>query len=969
MNVHLILRFLAFSLLHFFCFATVLHAQEQAYRHISVEDGLPSSFVTALLQDSKAFLWIATDQGVVRFDGNEMELFGIKNGLSDNHVVGIYEDATQRIWCYSLSGLSYYEKGKMQRYLYNDKIVEALKDDQIRSIYVDSKSNVWVDSDHNAFRVDVSGMLHNAFSGALNDGVLEIKNITDDFQVSRRKARVFDRVIWNTQTDTLRYHLKNQPVNIGNEGALHISALKNGSLLVNGGSHWLNLHKDQTKDQLLTNEEMTSGAYQFDDEHLWVGFKDIGVYKNLKKQPEQFLEGKSVSAVLMDHEKAYWFATLGDGLYYMPSENFLHYDAEKYFGKGKITGITNTETDLWLGMENGGLYRINEKEWEKWLQLEEIRCLASDTNDHVWIAAYYSTFELNNKGKLLNEYFISPSCFAIGQNNSVFYVKENKIYHRNGNEVRIDTIPNANFRRVSTFWENEKELWLGTQKALWHWDYQSKTLENWTEKQALLKSRINGIAQLSDGKMCFATYGAGLLLYDGNAWEHYTEKDGLASDFCNGLYVKDSQIWLPTTAGLSKLDFLENDQKKPRISNYSINNGLGFNDPKDLRIIEDQLWVINNRGLTVGNIKEMESNQVKPPVHIKSVRVNGAAMPFYDQLKLDHDQNQLVFRFAGLSYKSAGKLKYEFRLKNADAAWTRTETNEVQYSGLSHGDYEFQVRAMNADGYWSETPVSIRFTIACPIWKTWWFRALFVLLIGILVFYLFKRRLNILEEKNQLTQQSLASEQKALRTQITPHFMFNALNSIQWLIANNDKFSAIESTARFARLMRNVLENSMDSEVSLAKETETLDMYLKLEGLRFKGKFSYKLEADPEVDATHERVPPMMIQPFIENAIWHGIMKKVPQEGHVHINFYYEEDYLVVKVEDDGVGRQYAQQMESENQGERKSFGISIIEERLKILNQQHHKQMRIEIKDLFDDDGKAKGTRVLIYLDRKFKN
>ena len=968
MKTHFTFRFFFFCLLHLLCFRATLNAQDYVYRHISLEDGLPSSFVTALMQDSDAYLWIATDQGVARYDGSEMDLFGVENGLSDNYVLGIYEDAQKRIWCYSLSGLSYYEAGEMHRYLYNDKIVSALKYDQIRAIHVDENANVWIDSDHSAFRIDASGNLHKAFVGVLENSVLEIKSITDDFYISRRNSRVFDRVVWINAGTSKNYHLKNQAVNIGNEGALHISEMSDGSVLINGGVHWLKLNTDGTKDQLLTNEEMTSAAYQYDD-HVWIGFKNIGVYRNLKESPEQFLEGKSVSAILQDHEGARWFATLSDGLYYMASESFQHYGTERYFGKGKITGIIDTEDDLWLGMENGGLYRINNEGLEKWLQLEEIRCLASDTNNHVWIAAYYSTFELSEKGKLLNEYFISPSCFTIGQNNSVFYVKENKIYHRNANTVRIDTIPEATFRRVSTFWENDKELWLGTQQGLWKWDYEGKSLRNWSKEQNLLKTGINGIAQLQNGEMCFATYGAGLFLYDGESWEQYTKEDGLASDFCNGLYVKDNEIWVPTTSGLNKLGYQNTKDKKLQISNYATNNGLAFNDPKDLRIIGDKLFVINNRSLTVGDMNSIQANTVEPPVHIKSLDVNGKPANLNSEIKLDHDQNQLVFRFVGLSYKSAGALSYEFRLKNSDTNWMQTNTNEVRYSGLSHGTYEFQVRAKNTDGYWSEVPASIRFEIACPMWKTWWFRTLFVILIGATIVYFFRRRLKILEERNTLTQQSLASEQKALRTQITPHFMFNALNSIQWLIANNDKFSAIESTARFARLMRNVLENSMDAEVSLAKEIETLDMYLKLEGLRFKGKFSYKLEADTTVDTQQERVPPMMIQPFIENAIWHGIMKKVPQEGQVYINFCYEGDYLLVKVEDNGIGRKQAQAMEAENQSERKSFGISIIEERLKILNQQRQKQMRIVIEDLYEDTGEAKGTRVLIYLDRTFKN
>ena len=205
--------------------------------------------------------------------------------------------------------------------------------------------------------------------------------------------------------------------------------------------------------------------------------------------------------------------------------------------------------------------------------------------------------------------------------------------------------------------------------------------------------------------------------------------------------------------------------------------------------------------------------------------------------------------------------------------------------------------------------------------------------------------------KAELQRQAAELEMQALRAQMNPHFIFNSLNSINVFILENNKLHASEYLAKFSRLIRLILQNSKEAFIPLESELEALELYLELESLRFDNKFEYKVAIDNEVDAAVLKVPPLIIQPYAENAIWHGLMHK-KEKGHLEIGLYQEEGTLFCKITDDGIGRKKAAEHKSKATSTYKSLGMKITKSRLAMIETTNEKDSLVEIKDLIHADG-----------------
>jgi LytS/YehU family sensor histidine kinase len=238
--------------------------------------------------------------------------------------------------------------------------------------------------------------------------------------------------------------------------------------------------------------------------------------------------------------------------------------------------------------------------------------------------------------------------------------------------------------------------------------------------------------------------------------------------------------------------------------------------------------------------------------------------------------------------------------------------------------------------------------------------SLAVLLIGS-IFY----RSNKMRMRHEIVQQQHKAselEMQALRAQMNPHFIFNSLNSINMFILENNKLQASEYLSKFSRLVRLILQNSQEALIPLGRELEALELYLELEALRFDNKFEYKIAVDDDVDTTVLKVPPLIIQPYAENAIWHGLMHK-KEKGHLRIELYEQDEILLCKVIDDGIGRKKAAELKTKSASTHKSMGMRITADRIAMMQQQKQNGTSISITDLVLSDGSAEGTEVLIKI------
>lgn len=256
--------------------------------------------------------------------------------------------------------------------------------------------------------------------------------------------------------------------------------------------------------------------------------------------------------------------------------------------------------------------------------------------------------------------------------------------------------------------------------------------------------------------------------------------------------------------------------------------------------------------------------------------------------------------------------------------------------------------------------------------RYWLIAGLGIVLLIVVALYLNNRRKQkdnlLLKNEIKLQEAEFASkiaetEMTALRAQMNPHFIFNCLNSIKLYTLENDAQTASDYLTKFSRLIRLVLENSRSEKVTLANELETLQLYIEMEAMRFKNKVKYQLEVDDEIDIHYIDIPPLLLQPYIENAIWHGLMHK-EEGGTVIIKIDLEQEHLLqVSIIDDGIGRAAAAELKSKSATKNKSFGLKMTSERIELINQLYKSKTQVQIEDLVDDNGNTKGTKVIVKI------
>lgn len=383
-------------------------------------------------------------------------------------------------------------------------------------------------------------------------------------------------------------------------------------------------------------------------------------------------------------------------------------------------------------------------------------------------------------------------------------------------------------------------------------------------------------------------------------------------------------------------------------------------------ILED-----DDKEISITNVIENNDSSITdtfpPEIFISGIVIMERDTTILPQIKLKHDQNYIRINFAGFGKNKNAHLQYKYRMKNVDKDWVFTSASSVQYTTLPPGEYSFEVSAVNLDGYWSNTPATVNFEITPPYWQTWWFRTgAGVSVTAFFIFFLAfrERRIKKRERERMEVERKMSDlELKALRAQMNPHFIFNSLNSIQNFIINNDIDSAIRYQSKFAKLIRSILENSKKSVIPLEEELKSLEIYLQLEALRFDNKFNYSIDMDKKINIQDTEIPTMLIQPYVENAIWHGLMHKETQ-GSIKILITKKKNIITCSVEDNGVGRQKSLELESKNRTKNKSMGMTITKERLDILNVgRNGHSLNVKIEDLKNENGEATGTRVNINI------
>lgn len=319
-------------------------------------------------------------------------------------------------------------------------------------------------------------------------------------------------------------------------------------------------------------------------------------------------------------------------------------------------------------------------------------------------------------------------------------------------------------------------------------------------------------------------------------------------------------------------------------------------------------------------------------------------------------ENNLTFQFSSLNFRTAEQTHYRYRLHNA-APWQASTDHILRFFSLGEGSYRLEIQAQNEEGTWG-SPFVLPFAIRPPFYRSWWFIGGLALMLAGGGFLLFRHRLKEVQKEASFKAQIASLERSALQAQMNPHFIFNCLNSIQNFILQNEKQQATQYLATFARLVRDTLDASVEGKVALEDEVRMLENYLSLERMRFKNKFSYEVAVAEGTDAFDLEMPPLLIQPFVENAVLHG-MKNADGKGFIKVSFEEKDGFLLATIDDNGPGLATASESKPLSSPAHKSVGMGITQKRLALLNDQGADSFQIT--QLMDEAGKVSGTRVTL--------
>jgi len=966
-------RFICFSALLFIFTGFRGLAQNPVSRSYTVDDGLPSNEVYDIFEDSLGYLWFATDHGISRFDGYEFKNYSTNDGLTHNTIFGFFEDQRHRVWMRAFnSTLCYMENGQIYPYKHNAVLKEFLGRHFIQTFGIDSLGDLWFNSILAPFglhRQDrhtgrITRIPHkkgfNAFLRELGGG----KFISGVYRDENLKP-IDDRVTYEDHT----WYYNSVPVPVPERDVFRAATAGKGHYMSSHSQKLTEFHNGRIVRRLSMPERKPVTYIYGDKGNFWI--TGPGLYLSTPDSLYHFFKDQPLNCIRKDKRGSYWLASAYHGILYIPDkliqEPAFHYAEKPYLlavYKNVLYSLSQNKLKTFLLSDQGPGALMDSTKLNYWvhhltvnsdrneLQLSGSFCTLNQQNpERLGPVINFNTIR-QGMGSCRNSFRSGSSIYAAG-NSGWEILREEKDKHYLSAKHGFSKFCSA------ICLDSAGTVWIGAADGLYRY-VNGQTLPYRPEEPAF-RQNISAISCMDDGTLVVSTRGRGLILLDGNRTYYIRKNDGLTTDLCDQLLIDGHSIWVCTNKGLNRILI----QRSPgglafQITNICLEHGLPSNLIHDAVRYKDLLILATGKGLAWFDVSRFALNSYTPPVYIDAVSTNRRRVTA-DSL-LSDTETDLSFGFTGLLYNNPGKVQYRYKLEGYESDWNYTTERSVHYLNLPAGDYAFVVTAMNENGVWSDQAARYDFSIPLHFTKTWWF-LLFLVGAGLAVlwliirYYLKQRRM-----QEQMSMAMLMAELKTLRSQMKPHFVFNSLSSIQHFILSSDQESAHLYLSRFANLMRKILDNTSKDSISLTGELEMLELYLSLEKLRFGKEFDYSLSIDESLDPEQCEVPPMLIQPYIENAIWHGLLPK-KDRARLWVRFYPEGGAtLVCEVEDNGIGRKAA--AEKQKSGHR-STGMKNIEERIGILNHVQPNRISIGITDLADDSGQACGTRVIL----KFSN
>jgi hypothetical protein len=687
-----------------------------------------------------------------------------------------------------------------------------------------------------------------------------------------------------------------------------------------------------------------------------------------KDSARHFLPGLPVNNMLKDAEGNIWFGTAGHGLYRLGSPYVLNLRLRNNNLPNQVFALARHKESILATTELNLLYRLDRKTGRlneepvilkeagfnpisRLLIFKDRYCLYGSN-----ISVYRTGLDLKKQQKQV--YPIAFKGFCLSDDKLYVSTKDNVFVLHPETWIISDTIWRG---RSTSVYADKDTAYIGTLNGLYR-HLPNGTVQCLGDKAPALKTRITTIQKDSTGIVWVGTYGDGLIaVKDDRVIATITRHNGLTSNVCRTFYLCGHSLWVGTDKGLNKINVT---QPGFPVTKYTTGDGLVSDITNALYVDSNKVFVGSPEGITFFDEEKLIS-QSRCDLLFTDITVGGNTWSF-DSIPalIDHKKNSVRFDYVGISYKSGGDMRYRYRLLGLDSTWHETRETFVSYPILPSGDYQFQLQAINKFDVRSKM-LTAGFTIDKLLYERTWFQLfialLFLAVTGILVSLIIRRIRKREREKTAINKRISELEQLSRKAQMNPHFIFNSLNSIQHYVLSSDLTGANKFISSFSRLIRQTLDFSSKPEISLEEELDYLTNYLELEKTRLEDAFAWQAHIDKSVNPADYYIPPMILQPFVENSVRHGLRFRRDKNGIVSISVYRKGQYLVCILEDNGIGRKAAMQYKSITPINYQSKGLSLTADRIEMFNKEHELKISMFIDDLEDENQNALGTKVTI--------
>ncbi|WP_445714958.1 histidine kinase [Flavobacterium sp.] len=923
-----------FYIVFTFLFLSINSWSQQVYHeNITQESGLPNENVYDIYKDSKGYIWFTTDEGLVRYNGYNYKVYKNELGLS---VSGTYikEDFKGRIWYQTFDGILFYVENDILKchptknnlgfkpYFFDQHHLVTTSGNNIEKTDLRTQKNLQKQFDET---IQFSQIINNTIITG-NENVFFLDKNTLNIKKKIKKPETFISLLSFSNNKIVALadrSQKNTPIVLIDENGV----FKKGTL---------NLTETLQNLYLLPNE-------------IWCFTKNgVQVFDyNFKHLPEKdFLTQKNVSSFARDKNEFLWIGSPTNGIYLIKDLNSKQFEIEN----DEFSSISFKNNEIYTGTNKGIVLKhkenlvsqvffdTKEKNHILFMDFNSIKNFNFFTGN-----GFYWQNELKQK-TIRNFYSVKDIAKVNEKSIAVAATGLSKIIDLEDNNFSVQFLENKRCKSIA-YDSIQNKLFIATNEGLFVKN-SNQIVELTRNKKPLFLKKIryvsNNLIGLSpDGKIIHIN--------------NQGIKNIKCSETINQLHTFQNKIYLSSNFGIYLLD--NNIPKKI----ISVSN---FHKIKDFIILNNNAFVITKNKLIKIPLQKQLQGIEKPIVKLTKIQKEATK----NKLTFDTNVDKITILFELLNFDLYNDYIYYYELNGKKININPTQLN-IELPNLNSGNYTFQMHAKKVNETSPQSSSeSISFEILPPFWKRTWFIIISFIVLGISFFFFYRRKINILRKKNEIAIEKLTLENnlkesrlQLIKSQMNPHFFFNAINNIQSYIFTNETKEASQYLSKFSKLTRKILEFSEVNTVSLNEEIEALTLYLELQQMRFKD-FHYEIKLENISHPERIKIPTMLFQPYIENAILHGLSHS-NQDKKLEVKFHWnEKNVLTTTIYDNGIGRVKSAELNRLNTNKAKSFATKANLERIMLLNKNQY-QININYEDLHNENLESNGTLVTITI------